>query len=502
MNIARPNRRARPVRWQHTVVALATASLLSLPATIALSAHQQGGKWSQPYRLSSDAGRASEAYLAADPYGYVHAFWTETLYSDQRRIIQYARYDGAAWTDPNEIYVTGSSINNLSPVVDRQGTLHIAWSEGLTGPAYYTHGPAHSAMTARAWTPPRQINIPARALVLRIDSTGVFHIVYLNQVEQPGVYYIRSDDQGATWSEPAWLDPDILPDHIPDSLSFELDEVDGLHVVWIYGARSQAARPDWVRYARSVNGGLTWSAPFLIDQAVPEANHNLVSASPIMITQGHSVHVIWAAGSLPYRFHRFSTDAGETWSAPRQIFGELHGQAFDSFAVDGAGRIHFFAQLRYPQGIYHAYWDHTRWTAPALVYLIAQEGASIGDRIHAHHTHAVVRAGNQLVLTFADGPADPNRRLFAMQLVLDDVSPIPAVPTPVPTALPVRGPSLVPIPATPVPTPTATMSWLGAANEPARDVPNPDRLLQMALLPTLALLAGAIGIRWAAKLKP
>ena len=36
----------------------------------------------------------------------------------------------------------------------------------------------------------------------------------------------------------------------------------------------------------------------------------------------------------------------------------------------------------------------------------------------------VVRAGNQLVLTFADGPADPNRRLFVMYRTLDDISPL------------------------------------------------------------------------------
>ena len=81
-----------------------------------------------------------------------------------------------------------------------------------------------------------------------------------------------------------------------------------------------------------------------------------------MIVQGKNVHVIWAAGSLPYRNHRFSTDRGLTWSAPVQIFGELHGQAFDDLTVDRAGRVHFFAQIRYPMGIYHAYWDQSGWS--------------------------------------------------------------------------------------------------------------------------------------------
>ena len=222
----------------------------------------QGGGWSEPYRLSSDAGKASEAYLVADQYGYVHCFWTETLFANQRTVIKYARFDGTTWTKPNDIYVASSGIRNVSPFVDQQGILHIAWAEGLIGPAYYTYAPANNALSAQDWAKPIQINVPARTVYLRVDSKGVFHILYIDQTEEAGVYYIRSEDKGITWSEPVWLDPDILPGHIPDSLNFELDENDGLHAVWFYGARELGATPDWVRYTHSLDGGHTWSAPF------------------------------------------------------------------------------------------------------------------------------------------------------------------------------------------------------------------------------------------------
>ena len=112
------------------------------------------------------------------------------------RLSRYARFDGATWSNPNDIYVTGVGIKNVSPVVDQQGTLHIAWAEGLVGPAYYTHAPANNALSAQNWAKPIQIDIPARTLILRVDSKGVFHILYINQTEAPGVYYIRSEDQG------------------------------------------------------------------------------------------------------------------------------------------------------------------------------------------------------------------------------------------------------------------------------------------------------------------
>ena len=489
---------------QRISVALLVISFLSI-FWIAPAQAQDGG-WSEPYRLSSEAGKASEGYLAADQYGYVHCFWTETLFVNGLWVIKYARFDGATWSKPNDIYVTYSGMRNVSPVVDKQGILHIAWGEGFVGPAYYTYAPANDAISAKNWAKPIQINVPARVVFLRVDSKGVLHILYINQtLEAAGIYYIRSEDRGITWSDPVWLDPDILPGHIPDSLSFEVDENDGLHAVWMYGSREPDARPDWVRYIHSLDGGHTWSTPFLIDRYDEESDHNLTTAGPVMTVQGQTVHVIWAAGSLPYRHHRFSTDAGLTWSATEQIFGELHGQAFDGLAVDGAGRVHFFGQIRYPMGIYHAYWDQNRWSKPSLVYLISIDGSGedVGERVHAHHSLPVVRAGNQLVLTFADGPADPNRRLFVTYRTLEDILPLQNMPTPVPTATPVTTPSPTPMEPTSMPKPTETAPSLELAkDQPVGPGPAPDLAIRVALVPTLLVLAGTIIFQLLLKRKP
>jgi hypothetical protein len=484
------------VSTQRIGIAFLAVSLLSILWIAPVRAQAQGGGWSEPYRLSGEDGRASEAYLVADQYGYVHCFWTETSFENQSTTIKYSRFDGTTWTKPNDIYVTGGEIGNVSPFVDEQGILHIAWSEGLIGPAYYTYAPATDAVSAQNWAKPIQINVPARPVYLRVDSKGVFHILYVNPTAESGVDYIRSEDRGITWSEPVRLDPDIPPGVIPDSLNFELDENDGLHAAWFYGARELGARPDWVRYAHSLDGGQTWSAPFTIDRYVEESDHNLTNASPTMMVEGANVHVIWAAGSLPYRNHRFSTDEGLTWSAPAKIFGELHGQAFDGLTVDRAGRVHFFGQIRYPMGIYHAIWDQNRWSTPSLVYWIAEEGAEegIGDRIHAHYTLPVMRAGNQLVLTFTDGPI--RTAGCSLLTVRWTTRLLESMPTPVPPATPV--PTSGPIPGQPTPMPkwTATAPSLALAGaQPLAPVPAPDLAIRIALVPTLIVLAGAMIIQ-------
>ena len=487
-------------------IALLAITLLFISWIAPAHAQGQDGGWSEPYRLSSDAGKASEGYLAADQYGYVHCFWTETLFVNGHWVIKYARFDGATWSKPNDIYVTNLGIRNVSPFVDQHGIMHIAWAEGLVGPAYYTYAPANNALSAQDWAKPIQINVPARVVSLRVDSKGILHMLYINQTEaEAGLYYIRSEDRGITWSEPVWLDPDILPGYIPDSLSFVLDKNDGLHAVWMYGTRLASMRPDWIRYSHSLDGGHTWSTPFMIDKDDEASDHNLTTAGPVMTVQGQTVHVIWAAGSLPYRNHRFSTDAGLSWSEPVHIFGDLHGQAFDGLAVDRSGRVHFFGQIRYPMGIYHAYWDHMQWSKPSLVYLISIDGSGqdVGERVHAHHSLPVVRAGNQLVLTFADGPADPNRRLFAMYRTLDDILPLENIPTPVPitTLVPMSSPT--PAQPTPMLKWTATAPSLESAEDPPLEpVPAPDFPIRMALIPTLLVLAGTMIIKLLYKRKP
>ena len=243
----------------------------------------------------------------------------------------------------------------------------------------------------------------------------------------------------------------------------------------------------------------------MVDQNIKDSGHDLTNASPRMIVQGQTVHVIWAAGGDPYRFHRFSTDAGKTWSSSKLIFGDLqlHGQAFDGLAVDGAGRVHFFGQIRYPMGIYHAYWDQTRWSQPSLVYLIAEEGEDMGHRIHAHLLQAVVRAGNQLVLTFGDPPSDEQRRLFVMYRTLDDIAPLKTLPTPTPAATMIPPPSPTPTQIELTPMVTATAAFINTGiDQPLEDAPKADRALQFGLIPVLLLIGGTLVFRLWSKQKP
>ncbi len=471
-------------------------------------AKSQEEKWSIPLSLSTEERKGSEGSIVADKYGYAHLFWTEVL-EDERMIIQYARFDGKTWTTPVDVHVTETTINAVSPFVDQNGTLHLVWTEGSlqNGPAYYSSAPSYDALSAKKWQKPIRILIPAKSANLLVDSQGIIHLVYVKSVGSDlGLYYVRSSDQGRSWSKPTWIDPDIPLDYVPRSVHFAFDENDGLHAAWYYAA-PLGGSGDWVRYAHSLDGGDSWSSPFTLDKDEEETGR-LWAANPVMTVQGRSVHVIWASGdTFLVRYHRYSTDAGQTWGVPVRFMGDLNGQAFDGIAVDGKGRVHYFAQIRYPMGIWHAYWDQGRWTTPSLIYLIKwsdsegkgkteggsdEYGDEYGDKIGAHHTHPTVLTGNQLVLSFADEPSHPLRGLYFIQYTMPAVPPSAIEPTPVLTATP--SPTSVPSP-TPTPRATQTPTVIGNTGAQIAELPAADYGFMVGVIIPLFLVGGTVGIQ-------
>ncbi|MGH2536980.1 MAG: sialidase family protein, partial [Candidatus Promineifilaceae bacterium] len=409
--------------------------------------------WSIPHQLSTAGRKGSEASLVADPAGYVHVFWTETL-PDERSLLRYARFDGQTWSLPIDIRVSEpfTPIKTTAPAMGPDGVLHLAWVEGNNGPAYYSQAPAGLALRSQEWRRPTRIQMPADNVRLLVDASGSLHLlttVASTSPLHPGVYYLRSADQGITWSPFVWLDPDIPAGFTPASAQFALDKQGGLHAVWFYISFLQG-EGDWLRYTNSLDGGQGWSRPLTLAKESEGAADMNTFARPNLAVSGDSVHVVWAAGFLLYRNHRYSTDRGANWTAPARIFGELNGQAGDSLTVDGLGRVHFFGQIRFPMAIYHVIWDGTRWSPPGLIYFIRDatdsdqgsegEASATSEEaipegiVAAHNTHAAVRLGYQLVLTFTDPPPAAERRLVVTQIGLDDLP--AAAPAPAATAGP------------------------------------------------------------------
>jgi hypothetical protein len=429
-------------------------TLLAIP--LAVVAQVQDGRWSDPFRLSTSEGSVSESVVFSDQYGYVHVFWIENGYQDGRTRIYYSRFDGITWATPIDIYNPREFgfVDHLSAVVDQTGTIHLVWTEGgvFRGrPVSYMKAPADGALSAKNWSKPQSIGPWAHLVRLLVDSENNLHLIFSKYNEpNPGLYYTRSEDRGETWSSPFWLDPDIPTGHSPDKLKVSIDDLDGLHVVWYY-TPTDLSSGNWIRYTHSLDGGLTWKTPVTIER--DEANTgNLSSSDPLIINQGEHVHIIWGSTNPNFaRSHRISMDRGQNWGPAVPVFANLEGQAFDGLAVDSANRVHYFGQIRFPQGIHHAMFQDYQWSLPALIYLIRRNaGQPFGDYIHAHHLRPVVLGGNLLVLTLHDPPSDETRQLYVMTRVLTDAPLEEFVSLPTPTPVPLSTQT----PESPVETPT------------------------------------------------
>jgi hypothetical protein len=162
--------------------------------------------------------------------------------------------------------------------------------------------------------------------------------------------------------------------------------------------------------------------------------------------------------------------------------------------TDSLGRLHFFGQIRWPQGVYHSIWDpsdpEAGWTTPQMAYVISSSPVEGREgRYHAHSVRAGTINGNILVVTFTDEATGP---LYVIWRKLDDVPEIEPIPrptaTPTPEATATAAADVTPVPTSP--------PFAGTDLAVPEAAPNAGLGLWLGVLPTLLLLGGLFVFRY------
>jgi hypothetical protein len=471
-------------------ILLPLAILLLVPAQSMVNiAHAQSGaiEWSAPLNLSHTPQNSMIPAIVADGLGNVHVFWSEDVDggprqpgspgSDSGSAIYYTRWNGQSWTTPVDVlYVPGENIANFVSVkVDNENRLHAVWT-GQTN-TYYSNALASQAESAHAWSPPQVVATNSAhsrwESDVVVDSAGSVHVVYATG-DDAGVYHIRSNDGGATWSSPVQLS---LPfDALETSFSHVRAIIDGtgrLHVVW--QTNQIQGYGQGVYYARSLDNGDTWSRPVQLGYRGPS---DTWIEWPYLADMGKSgLHLIYTNGSNKGRAYRVSNDRGETWSEARNVLPDLEGiNGYNIPIVDGAGQMHLLINMRsratQAAGLWYAEWTGNDWSPANPIY--------VGPN-SAHYMAVAVSRGNEIHIVWNEIATG---EIWYIRGTIQGLVPesVQIAPTPMPTA-----------PTDPQMVPTITQSDLPLQTTVNGALPPTSSVADSPIIPGLIASAVIVG---------
>lgn len=372
--------------WVLFVSALAAWACTSLNCVFA-----QEEVWDQPVNLSQSSNDSLYPSVAVDPEGGVHVVWCEAVNASSSNTIYYAGFNGRVWSPAVDIIaVSGGGVANMPRLLsDGMGTLHMVWVGAFGDQILHSTADVHSAGSARGWQTPVAVSDFIEGLRLpdlAMDSAGNLHVIYSAPTGLGAGVYYNSLPYGATeWRGPKsvfaleWLDRAV------DQARLAVDEEGGIHVLWTEYNYPEVFPPRGMRYSRSLDGGETWSEPYLID--------GVFNNGAIVAPGNGEVHLAWSGTwGNRHEFHMWSADRGATWSRVGQSTPAGGYYGLPSFATDSAGRVHI-SHVTGLEGtpLVHQVWDGHVWSAP-LPLVQAEKGSPS----HPSDTQIVVGFGNEL----------------------------------------------------------------------------------------------------------
>jgi photosystem II stability/assembly factor-like uncharacterized protein len=249
----------------------------------------------------------------------------------------------ADYTDPNNVYAVWDRLVFPKEQASATAALH---TFAFRGPVVFTRTTNDGA----TWDPARIVYDPGQenqtignqiAVMPDGDLVNVFNEIR-NTSNKGGrrgftVALIRSTDQGKSWSRPIYVsrlgtvgitDPrDGAPvrtgDILPEVASDERAGRDNLYLVW-QDARFTGGQRDQVAFARSSDGGRTWSAPIRVSSNLGTQaftpSVDVADDGTIAVTYYDFSADTVASETLDTQYWiTKSTDGGRTWSPREEI---------------------------------------------------------------------------------------------------------------------------------------------------------------------------------------
>ena len=384
--------RNRPAITRYSLRALLLLGIFFFQSSVIL-AQVTSPIWRNPIDMTqaSTSSNALFPLVLCDQYQNTHILWSDRF---GESALYYMNDISGDWSAPMDVITNADDIRNmikLSAVIDDStDILHVLWvDQWIKGVLHYSQVPISEASNPRAWMKSVPLALGTENGSIDVDPEGNLHLVYGTSGDdnlEVGIDYIRSSDSGETWSTPINVVSKKVPFPSDPYAEIAVDETGRVHVGITYRSQDYGSYSE-VGYARSVDGGFTWSDYELIDD-LGTAWQGVSTISPYVFGE-NEIHLTWHD---PRRMHRWSNDGGSTWSEPDQVMPL--GAAFggpNALTQDSSGAVHLVTAIN--EGVYSARWDGSMWGPPER----------IEDReIDPHGQEIAICQGNKLQVVYDD----------------------------------------------------------------------------------------------------
>jgi hypothetical protein len=233
-----------------------------------------GANWSSPVPTAKPYSWDNDNVLIADfpPYVYFVYASHDTIFCKR------STNNGATWETTVPVVAT-SGLYNFIFTADNRNRLHLAWTDNHTGnpEVYYIRSTNNGA----SWSGTTRLTISNGTSMYWIGAKD--DIVYLTYYNY-STYKTRrrSFDGGATWED----ESDWPTSYTPYYLQIALGEANRVHLAALHYTYPTGYS---IAYFRSKNSGTTWP-----DSAIPISNtDNLYRYPRAIALAGGNVHVLW-----------------------------------------------------------------------------------------------------------------------------------------------------------------------------------------------------------------
>jgi hypothetical protein len=209
-----------------------------------------GGQWTDPVNISDNDGYSNMQSMARNAEGYLFAVWED--HSSDIDGVYFSRSldSGATWTTPSLLSPESAYPHSPDIAVDGEGKISVCWRD--SSPTFRGVSFTRSENNGETWIPvkilahsfalsPRVAAYSSGRVAVIFDSRDIIKVVY-------------SLDGGETWNGPVNITDGTFSVYNPRVIG---DDLGNLNLVW----NGHPENKSDVFYSRSIDHGASWSQP-------------------------------------------------------------------------------------------------------------------------------------------------------------------------------------------------------------------------------------------------